>query len=103
MPNIELTSVKQKFGTIRIHYNLSYDDKWTKLHDIDINQYIKHVDKAKQFLFGCEQMAHYMSLITCEKTGKPGKLHIRGGWVKVLCPEEAAANSYTPWEQNKNK
>jgi hypothetical protein len=99
IPKVELTCVKQKFGTIRIYYSLSYDDKWTKLYNTDINQYLKNIDKAEQFIFGCSQMAHCISLITCENTGKPGKMHVRGGWVKVLCPEEAAANNYTVWEQ----
>lgn len=59
---VEVLQIKEKFGKIRVYYRGG-------------NEMIHH------FVF----MAEYMSEITCECCGEPGKL-IRSGWFKTLCP-----------------
>lgn len=57
--------VKEKFGTLRFYF-----------------------DGGDEAIHGMVELAEYMSSVTCEECGKPGKLR-GGGWVRTLCDKHA--------------
>jgi len=65
VPQVLVTQVKEKFGTLRFYY-YGGDEK------ID----------------GMVRMAESMSALTCEECGAPGKSR-SGGWVRTLCDTHA--------------
>jgi hypothetical protein len=72
-PQVVVTQVKEKFGTLRFYY-----------------------DGGDEYISGLVSMAEAMSEVTCETCGTPG--HSRhGGWIKVLCDTH-----YQEREQAKN-
>jgi hypothetical protein len=84
-PQIIANQVKQKFGTLRFYYYLVFDSineeltksgKYPEL--IEINK------RYRDYVDGIVHFADIMSGVTCEVTGKRGRMHVRGGWFKVL-------------------
>jgi hypothetical protein len=73
----EFTQIKEKFGTLRVYDN-GHDD---------------HV-------YGIISMAEAMSAVTCEITGRPGRLCRSGMWYKTLCDEYAEKHGYVPATSN---
>ena len=65
MPPVVATQVKEKYGTLRFYY-----------------------DGGDDYIDGVVAMAEYMSEVTCETCGAPGKLR-DGGWMRTLCDEHA--------------
>ena len=65
MPTVVATQVKEKYGTLRF-YHTGGDD----------------------YIAGIVAMAEYMSEVTCETCGAPGKLRDTG-WMRTLCDEHA--------------
>ena len=65
MPPVVATQVKEKYGTLRFYYTGGDD-----------------------YIDGVVAMAEYMSEVTCETCGAPGKLR-DSGWVRTLCDEHA--------------
>ena len=57
------TQVKEKYGSLRFYYNGGDD-----------------------YIDGAAALAEYMSEVTCEKCGKPGKLQSYG-WAYTACDE----------------
>jgi len=69
-PQVVATQVKEKYGTLRF--------------------YLSHED---DYISGIVAMAEYLSGLTCETCGAPGKT--RGsGWVRTLCDEHAKEQGY---------
>lgn len=64
-PQVVATQVKEKYGTLRF--------------------YLSHED---QYISGVVAMAEYLSGLTCETCGAPGKER-GGGWIRTLCDEHA--------------
>jgi len=62
-PTIQFTTVKEKYGTLRVYTNL--DGR----------------DKVEQLLSDAEKK----SAITCEQCGKPGKTVQIHGWYSTVC------------------
>lgn len=88
-PHIILDQIKEKFGTLRVYYHIDYEfsisqDIWPNIdvcdYDKKINKYLDKIDNAIDY-------AEYQTSITCEVTGKEGKLRT-AGWHVVLCDEE---------------
>lgn len=82
--HVQLSQVKEKFGTLRVYYDIvtDYEEKDVKhLDQKDIeasyNRFIGGVNMAIN-------IAERRSEKTCEQCGKPGKL-TPGGWIKCLC------------------
>lgn len=69
----EFVQIKEKFGTLRVYDN-GHDDH----------------------IAGIIRMAESMSSMTCEVTGKPGRLYRSGTWYRTLCDEEAQNHGYVP-------
>jgi hypothetical protein len=67
IPQVVVTQVKEKFGTLRFYYNGGDD-----------------------IIDGMVRMAEGMSGCTCEECGKPGGRR-GGGWIVTLCDEHAEA------------
>ncbi len=65
MPPVVATQVKEKYGTLRFYYTGGDD-----------------------YIDGVVAMAEYMSGVTCETCGVPGKLR-DDGWLRTLCDEHA--------------
>lgn len=80
-----LDQVKEKFGGLRIYYNLGEQPDYRPLEDIDAtidaeeilwNELVKIVSKAEKESFK-----------TCQDCGQPGQLLNNSGWLMTLCPE----------------
>lgn len=70
-PAVTIQQYKEKYGTLRIYHDGGDDD----------------VD-------GMIRYAEFLSSVTCQYTGKPGKLHKRGGWYITLSPSQAKKYGY---------
>lgn len=73
----EFVQIKEKFGTLRVYDN-----------------------GAEDYIRGVIRMAENMSSVTCEVTGKPGALYVKGNWYRTLCPEQAEKDGYSPARRN---
>ena len=69
-PQVVASQIKEKYGTLRFYY-YGGDD---------------YVD-------GVVAMAEYLSGLTCETCGAPGKSR-GGGWIRTLCDEHAKKENY---------
>jgi hypothetical protein len=65
-PAVKVGQIKEKFGTLR-YYVDGYDD-WIQ---------------------GMLDLAEMISSHTCQETGEPGQLCVRGGWYATLSPKVA--------------
>lgn len=65
------SQVKEKYGTLRFYAD------WTR--ETDEKLAMKYISEAEE-----------KSAVTCEITGKPGKLISYRGWLMVRCDEELA-------------
>ena len=89
-PQIILDQVKEKFGTLRVYYHTELEkeipeDIWVI---VDQNEYYKKLDYYNEKIDSAIDYAEYQSSVTCEVTGKEGKLYAKG-WHQTLCEEEA--------------
>lgn len=69
----ETAQIKQKLGSLRVYWD----------GDDDVVQAATWV--AEEF-----------STMICEVTGRPGQMTVRGGFIQVLCPEEAEREGAVP-------
>ena len=65
VPQVVVTQVKEKFGTLRFYY-----------------------DGGDEYIDGLVSLAESMSACTCETCGSPGKT-VGGGWLTTLCESHA--------------
>ena len=72
-PTIKIQQIKQKFAELRI-YTSGGDDT----------------------MEGMILMAIHLSKKTCEETGKPGRLHIKNGYYRILSKAKAKKLGFTP-------
>lgn len=81
-PDIKITQIKEKFGTLRIYVN-----------------------KADDHVYGMINLAEQLSSTTCELTGKDGQLCWRGKWrwYKTLSLDKARELEYTPADETDRK
>jgi hypothetical protein len=104
-PKITIAQVKEKYGTLTVYYHcLSEDGGGVVPEDIEqsidqkdyekkINRFYKKIDFAISY-------AEYQSSITCEETGRDGKLYTKG-WHRTMCDEIAIKNGYNPEDASK--
>ena len=69
-PDYRVSQIKEKFGGLRYYAQTSN----TEVYD--------------EF-YACIREAERLSDMTCELTGTPGVLMVRGGWYKTLNPDTA--------------
>jgi hypothetical protein len=66
----DVHQIKEKFGTLRIYGSLEVE--------------------------AIARTYEELSAVTCEMTGRAGKLHRKGGWLKTLSNEQAKMLGYQP-------
>ena len=98
-PKIVLAQVKEKWGTLTVYHNCMDDqdipdDIWVNLN---LEEFYKKLNRYNDKIDFAIDYASYLSSITCEITGKPGK-HYTKGWHQTLCDEEAVKRGYKPEE-----
>jgi hypothetical protein len=86
-PDLKFVQIKEKFGTIRLYFDLTQPDGENKdrLVEADID---KRFDEIWTTIHAYENYTDYLSGRTCEKCGKAGKMYT-GGWYVTLCTEHA--------------
>ena len=78
-PSVKIDQIKEKYGELRFYYS-----------------------GGDEQVAGMVLMAEYLCNQTCEVTGNPGVLCVRGGWYKTLSPEllkEGTCEGYKPVKQ----
>jgi len=86
--SLKITQVKEKFGTLRVYYDVSepniYFKKKTAKNRRRKNRFWKTVNyKIDQIIFEAEKS----SSKTCEACGKPGKRLGKSSWSRINCEE----------------
>lgn len=76
VPQVVASQIKEKYGTLRFYYS-----------------------GGDSYVSGVIAMAEYMSGMTCEVCGAPGKV-LGGGWVRTLCKTHADEQGYD-YSENK--
>lgn len=98
-PQVVADQVKEKFGTLRFYYHLEYDPQNLEL--VESGKYpelAKINERYQNYIDGIIHFADIASAHFCSASGLPGEPHVRGGWLKVLCPERAAELGYVPYK-----
>jgi len=89
-PQVVFDQIKEKYGTLRIYWHFEpiedYEVLKSKLQDPKALD--AQIEKFSQIIEAAVEFSEYLSSVTCEITGKPGKLYTNG-WCVTLCPEEA--------------
>lgn len=68
--------IKEKFGTLRFYYSyINYDKEMSNIHT-KVDEAVRKYEK--------------MSASICEICGKPGRLSLVDGYIKILCDEHAS-------------
>jgi len=94
-PQIIADQVKEKFGILRFYYHLVFDTNNQELVKSGKYPELEEINKRyRDFVDGIIHFAETMSSVTCEATGKRGRMHVRGGWFKVLNDEVAKEDRY---------
>jgi hypothetical protein len=93
-PQIILDQVKEKFATLSVYYYTDMEDIPDEIWGIlDLNEYYARLKKYNDKIDLAINYAEFQSSVTCEVTGKDGKLYTNG-WNRVLCDEEAVKHGY---------
>jgi len=102
-PQVVASQVKEKFGGLRFYYDLVPDEAFKELAAKYPNTAERILHQCRAYVDGAIRMAETQCERTCEETGKPGSLCVRGGWYRTLCPERAAELSYITTEEWKRR
>lgn len=97
-PQVRAVQAKEKMGSFRFYYDLEPDAALREQTERYPKTVAAIMECARGYVDGAVAMAETLSLRTCEVTGKPGSLHVRGGWYKVLCTESARELGYETME-----
>ena len=99
-PQVVVTSLKEKYGVCLIYFRLEHTAALQAIADKSPEIAAQIMHDFHQYVDGVATMAECLSSITCEVTGRPGQLMSTGGspmgWLRVLCPDEAARQGYAP-------
>jgi len=100
-PQLTIDQVKEKYGTLTVYYHANFEDledlSEEILNIIDREEYDKKIKRFYDKVDFAISYAEYQSSITCEDTGKDGKLYTRG-WHRTMCDEVAIEMGYNPEE-----
>lgn len=100
-PQITISQVKEKYGTLTVYYNTISEDEAEIAEDIreiiDEEEYNKKINRFYDKIDFAINYAEYQSSITCEETGKDGKLYTKG-WHRTMCDEIAIEKGFNPSE-----
>lgn len=100
LPQVVFDQVKTKFAGLRAYYHIETSPAFEAMAVRFPKTAVKLRGRLEGYIDGAIQMAESMAQRTCEVTGRPGQMCSyggnRGGWLKTLCPEEAAKQGYAP-------
>jgi hypothetical protein len=107
-PQIIVTQVKEKYGTLRFYYREEYSEEVMSL--VQTGKYPdlqRIIDRYSDYINGIVHFAETASGRTCEETGQSGELHATGGtrngWLKTVNKEYAKTalfdQNYVPWSE----
>jgi hypothetical protein len=107
-PQIIVTQVKEKYGTLRFYYREEYSEEVMSL--VETGKYPdlqRIIDRYSDYINGIVHFAETASGRTCEETGQSGELHATGGtrngWLKTVNKEHAKTalfdQNYVPWSE----
>jgi len=93
-PQIEFNTVKEKFGGLRIYWDMKCkgekefnEDKKLKKKYSSYTEYRNHCYNIYEFIDGAISLAEHLSYSICELCGKEGKRRNIYGWVHTLCDD----------------
>lgn len=90
---------KEKFSGLRFYTHNELSDEFKVILEKYPRTGEEIMNEIYTFQSGIIHMAETLSRMTCEETGKPGKVCSRGGWLKTLCEEKARELGYE-WDEN---
>lgn len=95
-PKVIFTTVKEKFGVLRIYHRLEWPPHIGELIESGRYPNLKSiVDGYSNYVDGVIHMAEIMSSHTCELSGRPGEMHVSSsGWYKTLNKEVAQTDEW---------
>jgi hypothetical protein len=103
-PRIFIAQVKEKYGTLTVYYHTDHENCGELPEDkkiiIDQDDYDKKIKRFYTKIDFAINYAEYQSSITCEQTGKEGRLYTKG-WHRTMCDELAIENGYDIEEASK--
>jgi hypothetical protein len=103
-PQITISQVKEKYGTLTVYYHANSEDFQDLSEEVreilDEEDYDKKIKRFYNKVDFAINYAEYQSSITCEETGKDGRLYTRG-WHRTMCDEIAIKNGYNPEDASK--
>lgn len=94
-PTVIFDQIKEKFGTLRIYYHIDIPE-FNEYTEISENRFsiLKINNNIDDYVKGAVGFAEFLSSITCEVTGKPGKVRSKNGWLKAVCDDIADKEGY---------
>lgn len=98
-PQVRVDQLKEKWGLLRVYYHLETDPKFDAQAALYPKTAKAIVARCQGYVDGVIGLAETLSARTCEDTGKPGTLHVRGGRYKTLCTERAKELGYLTVEE----
>lgn len=89
-PNVVFDQIKEKYGTLRVYWHFETLPSYEELNNEfeDPNALSEAIKRYSDTIENAIDFSEYLSSITCEITGKKGKLY-SDGWCVTLCKEEA--------------
>ena len=81
---VKFTQIKQKFGTLRIYYDIYPKYTEEEIADVCIKKLDNQRLRYEGFVDGVIEFAIHLSSHTCERDGNPGTLESKGWW-STLC------------------
>jgi hypothetical protein len=82
--HVEFTQIKEKFGTLRVYYDIVKDFEDEDVAHLDAADIEAEFQQLKGVVRLATSIADRKSEITCERCGSVGKLR-QEGWIKCLC------------------
>lgn len=97
-PKVTLAQVKEKFGTLRVYYDLDWSDSASAedLRKISKKEFEGFKSLVRSKIGGAIAYAEFLSSRTCEMTGTTGMPYTKFGWRKTLCRRLGEGMGYTP-------
>lgn len=95
LPDVVVTQIKEKYGTLRIYYTFVDSRKNGDLSRFDPESLQRLLRDHRSFVEGVSRAAEEFSSYTCEVSGLPGRTYVKDGYIRTLCPEEASRLGYS--------
>jgi hypothetical protein len=84
--SVRLTQVKEKFGSLRVYYDIHPNFEKSEVVHIPEKELVKAQERYAGYVDGVVSFAEEASSTICDTHGKPGQLKTKGWW-HVACEE----------------